>query len=129
MQALLGVYLVASLAHFVHNAEHVETYPGLPLWLTREVVYLSWIGVAACGLVGAAALRTGRRVLGYLVLGAFGLLGVDGLAHYTVALCSEHTIAANLTIWAEATAGLAVVCACAVLAFRHLTERAPTSAA
>jgi len=28
------------------------------------------------------------------------------LAHYTVALCSEHTILANITIWSEATTGL-----------------------
>ena len=40
------------------------------------------------------------------MLGIYGAFGLDGLAHYTLALCSEHTLLANITIWSEATSGL-----------------------
>jgi len=42
-----------------------------------------------------------------LALGVYGALGLDGLLHYRLGLCSQHTLLANLTIWAEATTGLA----------------------
>jgi len=35
-------------------------------------------------------------------------LGLYGLGHYGLALCSEHTFSMNLTIWAEALAGAAL---------------------
>ena len=48
-----------------------------------------------------------RRSAG-CVLGLYGAFGLDGLAHYTLALCSEHSLAMNLTIWFEAVTGLAL---------------------
>ncbi len=45
---------------------------------------------------------------------AYGLLGVDGLLHYTLGLCSEHTLATNLTIWAEVLLGVTLACAAAL---------------
>jgi hypothetical protein len=42
------------------------------------------------------------------VIAVYGALGLDGLAHYTLGLCSEHTWLANLTIWAEALSGSAL---------------------
>jgi hypothetical protein len=38
-------------------------------------------------------------------------MGLDGLAHYTLALCSEHSVAANATIGAEAASGVALMLA------------------
>jgi len=40
-----------------------------------------------------------------------GLLGADGLLHYTLGLRSEHTLATNLTIWAEVLLGATLACA------------------
>ena len=54
---------------------------------------------------------------------SYGAFGLDGLGHYTLALCAEHTWAMNLSIWAEAVAGLGLALACAVFASRLLAAR------
>ena len=52
--------------------------------------------------------------LGMLCMGAYGALGIDGLAHYTLALCGEHTLATNLTIWFEVITGFVLLMAAAL---------------
>jgi hypothetical protein len=106
LRVLFGVYFVASLAHFAHNAEFIAYYPNMPAWITRETVYLVWLGQAAVGAVGLIVLSSGLVGLGAVLVALYGAFGLDGLAHYTLALCSEHTLAANVTIWAEAVAGV-----------------------
>jgi hypothetical protein len=80
----------------------------MPSGLTRETVYLAWLAVTAVGIAGLVLARTGLRLLGALGLAVYGLLGLDGLLHYTLALCSEHSLAMNLTIWWEVVAGVAL---------------------
>jgi len=117
--ALLAVYFVATLAHFVHNAEFIAFYPNMPASITRETVYLAWLAIASVGVAGIVAARFGWSAVGALLLGAYGALGLDGLLHYTLALCSEHTLAANLTIWFEALTGLALATASSLLLMRR----------
>lgn len=118
MNLLFGLYTLASLAHFTHNAEYIAFYPGLPASMTRESVYLAWLGVAAVGGLSLLAQRAGLTRVGASMLIAYGLLGVDGLLHYTLALCSEHTFATNVTIWAEVVLGIALACAAAIRVYR-----------
>ena len=103
---LAAIYFTASLAHFSHNAEYIAFYPGMPAWLTSEKVYVAWLGVTCVGVVALALFRFGLPVLAALALGIYGALGLDGLAHYTLGLCSEHTAWANITIWSEAATGV-----------------------
>ena len=117
---LAAVYFAASLAHFVHNAEYIAFYPGMPAWLTREQVYLAWLGITAVGVLALVSMRLGRHALGVALVGAYWAFGLDGLAHYTLALCSEHTLATNLTIWSEAVTGLLLLLVCAVLFVRRV---------
>ncbi len=117
---LVALYCIASLLHFSHNAEYIAFYPDLPLWLTREKVYLAWFAVSSVGLVGVALAATGWPITAAVFFVAYGLSGLDGLGHYTLALCSEHTIATNLTIAFEALAGVAL----AISAFRFVGHRA-----
>lgn len=56
--------------------------------------------------------RAGLRLLGASGLAVYGLLGLDGVLHYTLALCSEHSLAMNLTIWWEVIAGLVLAAVC-----------------
>lgn len=114
LQALLALYGAASLAHFVHNAEFIAFYPYSPAWLTRENVYLAWLAITAVGAAGLAAARFGWQALSLLLVGLYGALGLDGLAHYTLALCSEHTWGTNATIVAEAASGVALMLAAAL---------------
>lgn len=112
--ALFALYTLASLAHFSHNAEYIAVYPGLPAWMTRESVYLAWLAVASVGLLGFAAQRRGWQRIAAVLLLIYGMLGVDGLLHYTLALCSEHTLVTNITIWAEVLLGVVLACAAAI---------------
>jgi hypothetical protein len=110
--ALLAVYSAASLLHFTHNAEFIAYYPNMPQWLTREQVYLAWLAIASVGVVGLAIVGIGGRLIGLACLALYGLLGLDGLGHYTLALCSEHTLAMNATIWFEVVAGVLLFAGC-----------------
>jgi hypothetical protein len=118
--AFLGLYFAASLAHFAHNAEYIAYYPNMPSWLTREQVYLAWLAVTGVGVFAFALLRMGWRLAGAACLLAYGALGLDGLAHYSLALCSEHTLATNVTIWAEAITGIALAVCCAAIIGKRL---------
>ena len=116
---LAAVYFVASLAHFSHNAEYIAFYPGMPGWVTREKVYLVWLGVTGLGFSALLFARLAIPALALLFLAVYGAFGLDGLAHYTLALCSEHTLVSNFTIWSEAVTGLALLLVSAVLLARR----------
>ena len=109
----LLVYGAASLMHFIHNAEFIAHYPGLPTSWTREGVYLAWLGMTAVGVCGWWVLSRGYQIAGLLVLVVYALLGLDSLGHYVVAPFSAHTLTMNVTILLEVSAG-AVVLALAV---------------
>jgi hypothetical protein len=119
---LAGAYFLATLAHFAHNAEYIAFYPGMPASITRETVYLAWLCVTAIGLVSFGALRLGLPNVAVALLGLYGAFGLDALLHYTLALCSEHTLTANITIWSEAILGVALLLASAALLGRRLTR-------
>jgi hypothetical protein len=123
IQVLFVVFFVANLTHFVHNAEFIAFYPGIPAWLTRDTVYLAWIAGASLGLLGLLFFRTKLWLLGATLVATYGALGIDGLAHYTLALCSEHTLATNLTIWFEVSAGLSLLLASAMFIGRTLSRQ------
>jgi hypothetical protein len=123
LTALLATYFAASLLHFAHNAEFIAFYPNMPVWITRENVYLAWLAVTSVGVAGVVAARFGLGALGALLVGAYGALGLDGLAHYSLALCSEHTLAANLTIWFESGTGLLLAVASVLQVNMHLEKR------
>ena len=115
----MGIYFAASLLHFVHSAEFIAFYPNMPAWLSRETVYLAWLVIASVGAAALIVLELDFRVTGFLLLGAYGAFGLDALGHYVVALCSEHTFAANVTIWFEVIAGLTLAMASVVLISRR----------
>jgi hypothetical protein len=117
---LAALYCAASLAHFVHNAEYIAFYPGMPPWLTREKVYWAWFAVSSVGAGAVLTALIGWPVAAALLLCAYGAFGLDGLAHYTLALCSEHTLATNITIWSEAVSGLALMLVGAVMVKRRI---------
>ena len=120
MGILIGLYFIASLAHFAHNAELIAFYPGMPAWLTAEKVWLAWLGITGVGIAALAMALFGLTTLAVALLGVYGALGLDGLAHYTPALCSEHTVLANVTIWSEAACGVTLLIVSALTLVRGL---------
>lgn len=117
---LLAVYFAASLTHFVHNAEFIAVYPNLPRWITRDTVYLAWLAITCLGVAGLVMLRLRWHAVGALALMAYGAMGLDGLLHYTLALCVQHTLAMNLTIWFEVVSGALLAVAAANMLARSM---------
>jgi len=106
---LLTVYATASLVHFVHNAEFLGDYPGLPDSWSRGGVYLAWIGMTAIGGLGALLVYRRRESIGLMLLGVYAALGLDSLGHYVVAPLSSHTSMMNMTILLEVGAAALVL--------------------
>ena len=108
-------YAASSLFHHIHNAEFLAEYSGMPSWLSRAWVYFAWVCVTTVGLGGIVSLWKQRRLLGLCLLGAYGALGLSGLAHYVVAPATALTVGANLSISLEVVTAvllLGVVATC-----------------
>jgi len=101
---LLVAFAMASLIHFIHNAEFLGDYPGLPQTWTRAGVYGAWIGMTMIGLVGWLLIRADYHVIGFVLLAVYALCGTDSLGHYLVAPLSAHTAGMNATILLEVAA-------------------------
>lgn len=104
LEAMLLLYLAASLLHFGHNAEFVDAYPNLPPWITRSSVYLVWLVISSVGLIGYLLHRAGWRLFGWVLLCVYAAVGLAGLLHYTRAPVGAHGHAMNFTIWFEVVA-------------------------
>lgn len=117
---LLLTYGAASLVHYAHNAEFLIDYPNMPAWLSPARVYAAWLGVTAIGLVGFLLICRGYQLTGLAVLGVYGVLGLDGLGHYTLASLSAHTFTMNLTIWLEAATAVLLLSAVVSMMLRRL---------
>jgi cytochrome c oxidase assembly factor CtaG len=107
--ALVLMYGAASLVHFIHNAELIREYPGLPATWTRGGVYLAWLAMTAVGVCGWRLLSYGYELAGLLVLAGYAFLGLDSLGHYVAAPFSAHTAAMNVTILMEVAAAAFVI--------------------
>jgi hypothetical protein len=107
--ALLVAYGVASLVHFIHNAEFLADYPGMPPGWTREGVYLVWVAITLIGVVGWLLATRGFQVAGLLLVALYAVFGLDSLGHYLLAPMSAHTLAMNSTILVEVVAAALVL--------------------
>jgi hypothetical protein len=120
---ILLVYCAASLFHFVHNAVYIDDYPNLPGWISVAGVYITWCGITSIGIAGYLLVRRGYRVAGLAVVAVYGAFGLDGLAHYSLAPVSAHTLTMNLSIWLEAITAVLVLVAVAYMMAGHLRSR------
>jgi hypothetical protein len=102
--SLALAFAVASLVHFIHNAEFLRDYPGLPAGWTRWGVYGVWLGISALGLAGWLLVRRGWRWLGLLCLAGYAASGLDSLWHYWLAPMAAHSAMMNGTILLEVAA-------------------------
>jgi hypothetical protein len=123
LPSLLLLYGVASFVHFTHNAEFLTAYPNLPAWLTRSDVYIAWFCVTALGVLGYLLFRSRYHGVGFLLLSVYGVLGFDGLAHYTRAPLAAHTAAMNFTILFEVAAAASVLVVLGTIAIKRLRSQ------
>lgn len=101
---LIGLYAIASLGHFAHNAEFLADYPNLPPSLTQAGIYGAWCGMVVVGVLAYVLYRRGYRRLGLAALALYALAGFGGLLHYTRAPMARHTSTMNGTILTEVAA-------------------------
>lgn len=109
LPALLLIYGLASLIHFVHNAEFLTDYPNLPASWSRGDIYSAWIILTLVGIGGWVLVVRGFARLGFLLLAVYAVFGMDSLGHYVLAPMSEHTLAMNTTILLEVTTAALVL--------------------
>ena len=121
--ALLLIYGAASLVHFIHNAEFLADYPGMPSSWTREGVYLVWLAMSLIGVVGWLLASRGFQVAGLLLVALYAVCGLDSLGHYVLAPLSAHTPAMNSTILFEVAAAALVLAETLRLLARRLFQR------
>ena len=117
---LLLAYTAASLLHFSHNAEYLADYPNLPLWLSRAMIYLTWLGLLLIGWAGYTLFRRDRVLPGLSLLVVYTALGFDGLLHYHQAPLAAHSAGMNVTIWLEVTTAAAALLQLLMVASRRL---------
>jgi hypothetical protein len=104
LPVLLVALAAASLPHFIHNAEFLADYPGLPQTWTRAGVYGAWVAMTLIGVCGWLLVRAGYHVIGLGLIAVYAVCGTDSLGHYVVAPLSAHTTAMNSTILLEVSA-------------------------
>ncbi len=80
--ASIGLYLVASLVHFVHNAEFLRDYPNLPASWTSTGIYVAWLGMTSVGLSGYVLMSRGHPRLGLGALMIYCALGSLRRRHF-----------------------------------------------
>lgn len=119
----LLIYGVASLIHFVHNAEFLADYPNLPDSWSRAGVYFAWIGITVVGVIGWVLVTRSYHLSGLLLLAIYAVFGLDSLAHYMVASLSSHTLVMNLTIFLEVTAATLVLIEVAKQMIRRMLRK------
>jgi len=105
----LLIYGVASLIHFVHNAEFLADYPNLPDSWSRAGVYFAWIGMTLVGVIGWVLVVSNYHLSGLLLIAIYAAFGLDSLGHYVLAPLSDHTLAMNSTILFEVAAAALVL--------------------
>jgi hypothetical protein len=123
LPVLLLAYGAASLAHFIHNAEFLPDYPGLPATWNRAGVYGAWLAMTAVGIAGWLLSGSRYRMAGLLSLAAYAMAGLDSLGHYVLAPFSAHSAAMNSTILAEIVAAALVLAEVARLMLSRMRAR------
>jgi hypothetical protein len=109
LKRLVTVSLVASAAHFFHNAVFLEEYPGPPWIPGRWFVVAAWFLVAATLLRGYSWHRDGqaRKALAAISLYCASCIAVFG--HYLYGPPRELDLLTNLLIVLEGLSGIALL--------------------
>jgi len=123
---LLLIYGVASLIHFVHNAEFISEYPNLPASWASTGVYFAWIGLTVVGVVGWILVNREYQIAGLLVLAIYAILGISSLGHYVLAPLSAHSVTMNSTILLEVVTAAFVLIEIMRQLTRKILQRKPS---
>ena len=126
LKALVVANLVASGAHFTHNAVFLERYPG-PLWIPGPAfVMAAWCVVAAALILGYHWYRRGRRRSALAAVSTYSASCILVFGHYAYGPPSDFDFLTNTLIALEGAGGIVLLTYFVPLALRM---RSSTSAA
>jgi hypothetical protein len=118
LEALVAASLLASGAHFAHNAIFLSSYPG-PTWIPGPgFVVAAWLVVAFVLVRGYSWHRSRRPTLALAALSAYTLSCVLVFGHYLYGRPSTFDLLTNALIFLEGISGVALF-SYYVLVVRH----------
>jgi hypothetical protein len=105
-EALVAASLLASGAHFAHNALFLSSYPG-PTWIPGPwFVVAAWVVVASVLVRGYLWHRSGKPTLALIALSAYTLSCVLVFGHYLYGPPSTFDHLTNALIFCEGISGV-----------------------
>lgn len=110
---LIGLGLLASLAHFADNTFAIERYPE-PSWITPLGVAVTWFIISGIALVALARARADARF--WLFATLYALILTSGFLHYLYSSPMHMAMRSNATVIVEGSIGIALIAALTVLA-------------
>ena len=109
LTALVTANLLASVAHFAHNAVYLESYPG-PDWIPGPwFVVCYWLVAAAVLVSGYAEYRRCRSKAGLAGMGAYCLSSQLVFGHYLYGAPRDYDLLTNSLIVLEGVFGMALL--------------------
>lgn len=108
LKGLVAANLVASGAHFLHNAVLLDSYPG-PLWIPGPwFVVIAWCFVAAALVLGYTWHRQGKVKRAFLAVTAYCVSTFLVFGHYLYGSPRDFDVLTNVLIFAEGISGMAL---------------------
>ena len=105
---LVTASLLASAAHFAHNAFFLASYPG-PTWIPGPwFVVTAWFIIASVLVRGYFWHRSGRPTLALIALSTYSLSCLLVFGHYFYGPPSAFDALTNVLILLEGTSGVAL---------------------
>src|SRR5579883_1076405 len=77
---LLGNIVITAF-HYTDNFLNFEHYPD-PSWLTQDGIWMAWIILTVCGILGYVLYIKGLFAIAYLCLGLYSITGGLSPGHY-----------------------------------------------
>jgi len=105
LKALVIANLVASGAHFLHNAVFLETYPGPPWIPGAWFVVLAWLVAAAALLRGYSWHRAGDPGKALVAISLYCASCISVFGHYLYGPPRDFDLLTNVLIVLEGVGG------------------------
>jgi len=105
---LVIVNAISTILHYTDNFVDYDKYPQ-PAWITPDSIYLAWIALTICGVLGYLFYVKNAFWSAYLCLGIYSITGVSSPAHYLYPAHHAFSGKMHLLIWTDAIAGISLL--------------------
>lgn len=113
---LLLANIVITTFHYTDNFLNFEHYPD-PSWLTQDGIWMAWIILTVCGILGYVLYIRGLFATAYLCLSLYSITGGLSPGHYFFPAHEAFSVKMHTFIWLDAIAGASLLTFIIWLAF------------